>query len=93
MHARRAGSLPDGSALPGFLAGKRVMALDLGLLIAGAKERGELEQRVTGMLADIRAAGDVILMCAAPAAPAASVCYVTWARLACMWPACGKQPL
>ena len=40
------------------------MQLDLGLLIAGAKERGELESRVTGLLSEIRAAGDVVLMCA-----------------------------
>ena len=39
------------------------MQLDLGLLIAGAKERGELESRVTGLLSEIRAAGDVVLMC------------------------------
>ena len=59
-----AGALPDGAALPAFLQGKRVMQLDLGLLIAGAKERGELESRVTGLLSEIRAAGDVVLMCA-----------------------------
>ena len=41
-----------------------MMQLDLGLLIAGAKERGELESRVTGLLSEIRAAGDVVLMCA-----------------------------
>ncbi|CAK0784796.1 hypothetical protein CVIRNUC_008000 [Coccomyxa viridis] len=56
------GALPDGAALPAFLRGKRVMQLDLGLLIAGAKERGELESRVTGLLSEIRAAGDVVLM-------------------------------
>ena len=58
------GALPDGAALPAFLRGKRVMQLDLGLLIAGAKERGELESRITGLLSEIRAAGDVVLMCA-----------------------------
>lgn len=40
------------------------MALDVGLLIAGAKERGELEARVAGLLADAAATGDVIFMCA-----------------------------
>ncbi len=40
------------------------MQLDLGLLIAGAKERGKLESRVTSLLSEIRAAGDVMLMCA-----------------------------
>ena len=64
MLARCTGALPDGAALPAFLRGKRVMQLDLGLLIAGAKERGELESRVTSLLSEIRAAGDVVLMCA-----------------------------
>ena len=32
----------------GVLTDKRVVSLDVGLLMAGAKERGELEQRVTG---------------------------------------------
>lgn len=63
-----AGMLPDGAPLPAFLRGKRVMQLDLGLLIAGAKERGELESRVTNLLSEIRAAGDVMLMCALPPA-------------------------
>ncbi|CAL5223254.1 g5736 [Coccomyxa viridis] len=56
------GALPDGAPLPAFLKGKRVMQLDLGLLIAGAKERGELESRVTNLLSEIRAAGNVMLM-------------------------------
>lgn len=33
---------PDGSPLPAFLHGKRVMQLDVGLLIAGAKVGGAL---------------------------------------------------
>ena len=56
------GVLPDGSPLPSFLEGKRVLSLDLGLVLAGAKERGELESRITKMLAEIDACGDVILM-------------------------------
>jgi len=56
------GVLPDGSPLPSFLENKRVLSLDLGLVLAGAKERGELENRVTKMLAEIDACGDVILM-------------------------------
>lgn len=55
-------TLPDGSLLPEFLVGKRVMSLDIGLLIAGAKERGELESRVTKILAEAKAAGNIILM-------------------------------
>jgi len=56
------GTLPDGDPLPAFLAHKRILSLDLGLVLAGAKERGELESRITKMLAEIEAAGDVILV-------------------------------
>lgn len=55
-------STPGGSPLPGFLVGKKILQLDVGLLIAGAKERGELERRVTSMLAELRTRKDVILM-------------------------------
>jgi ATP-dependent Clp protease ATP-binding subunit ClpC len=40
----------------------RTAQLDVGLLMAGAKERGELENRVTRLLQESREAGDVILM-------------------------------
>jgi ATP-dependent Clp protease ATP-binding subunit ClpC len=36
---------------------KRIMSLDVGLLIAGAKERGELESRVTSLIREVREAG------------------------------------
>ena len=39
------------------------MSLDLGLLISGAKERGELESRVTNILSECKDAGNIILMC------------------------------
>ncbi|KAG2487970.1 hypothetical protein HYH03_013410 [Edaphochlamys debaryana] len=52
----------DGSPLPEFLLGKRILQLDVGLLIAGAKERGELESRVTKLIAEIKEAGNMILM-------------------------------
>ncbi|KIY97633.1 putative ATP-dependent Clp protease ATP-binding subunit [Monoraphidium neglectum] len=52
----------DGSPLPQFLEKKRIMQLDVGLLIAGAKERGELENRVTRLMQETRDAGDVVLM-------------------------------
>ena len=48
--------------VPEFLKDKRVLSLDVGLLMAGAKERGELESRVTGLLAEIKEKGDVVLM-------------------------------
>lgn len=53
---------PDGSPLPTFLHDKRVMSLDVGLLIAGAKERGELESRMTKLISEIKESGNVILM-------------------------------
>ncbi|MEQ9337123.1 MAG: ATP-dependent chaperone ClpB [Miltoncostaeaceae bacterium] len=50
------GDIPEG------LAGKRVVALDIGSLLAGAKYRGEFEDRLKAVLAEIEAAaGEVIL--------------------------------
>lgn len=40
----------------------RVRTLQVGLVIAGAKERGELENRVTRLVAECKDAGDVVLM-------------------------------
>ncbi len=51
-----AGDIPEG------LAGKRVVALDVGSLLAGAKYRGEFEDRLKAVLKEIEdAAGEVIL--------------------------------
>ncbi|KAG9150872.1 hypothetical protein Leryth_003011 [Lithospermum erythrorhizon] len=47
--------------VPIFLLNKRVMSLDIGLLISGAKERGELESRMTNLIKEIKNSGDVIL--------------------------------
>jgi ATP-dependent Clp protease ATP-binding subunit ClpC len=52
----------EGSPLPAFLKTKRVLQLDVGLLMAGAKERGELENRVTRLIQETKDSGDVILM-------------------------------
>jgi ATP-dependent Clp protease ATP-binding subunit ClpB len=48
--------------VPESLQNKRLMALDLGALIAGAKYRGEFEERLTAILKEITAAaGEIIL--------------------------------
>lgn len=47
--------------VPPFLLNKRIMSLDIGLLIAGAKERGELEARVTALLKETLKSGNIIL--------------------------------
>ena len=47
--------------VPEQLMGKRVMALDMASLVAGTKYRGEFEERIRDVIAEIRRAGDVIL--------------------------------
>lgn len=56
------GVCPDGSPIPKFLEDMRVMQLDVALLMAGAKERGMLEQRVTSLVEEVSSASDIILM-------------------------------
>mmetsp|Transcript_2298 Transcript_2298/g.5758 ORF Transcript_2298/g.5758 Transcript_2298/m.5758 type:complete len:888 (+) Transcript_2298:213-2876(+) len=56
------GTHEDGAAVPDFLLRKRILSLDVGLMVAGAKERGELENRVTKLIAECREDGDIILM-------------------------------
>ena len=48
--------------VPGGLEDKRLFALDMGALIAGAKYRGEFEERLKAVLDDIKASdGEIIL--------------------------------
>lgn len=48
--------------VPESLRGKRILALDLGLLIAGAKYQGEFEERLKGILKEIEASKDEIIL-------------------------------
>lgn len=48
--------------MPEGLKGRRVLALDMGALVAGAKYRGEFEERLKGVLNDLaKQEGNVIL--------------------------------
>ena len=48
--------------VPDTLKDRKLMALDMGSLIAGAKYRGEFEERLKGVLDEVKAAeGDIIL--------------------------------
>jgi ATP-dependent Clp protease ATP-binding subunit ClpB len=50
------GEVPEG------LRGKRILALDMGALIAGAKYRGEFEERLKGVLKDLaKQEGNIVL--------------------------------
>ena len=46
---------------PEILRGKRVVSLDLASMLAGAKYRGEFEERLKKVMGEIKAAGNVIL--------------------------------
>ena len=48
-------------SVPSNLLGKRVMVLDMGTLLAGTKYRGEFEERLKNIIAEIEDAGDIIL--------------------------------
>ncbi len=48
--------------VPESLSGKKLMALDMGALIAGAKYRGEFEERLKAVLSEVTAAaGEIVL--------------------------------
>ena len=48
--------------VPDILDGKKIVQLDMGLLIAGTKYRGEFEERLKKIMDEIRQAGNVILV-------------------------------
>ena len=50
------------SEIPDILEGKKVVQLDMGLLVAGTKYRGEFEERLKKIMDEIRQAGNVILI-------------------------------
>jgi ATP-dependent Clp protease ATP-binding subunit ClpB len=47
--------------VPESLKGKRLIALDLAAMVAGAKYRGEFEERLKAVLAEIRSAGGQVI--------------------------------
>ena len=47
--------------VPEALAGKRLLTLDIGSLVAGTKYRGEFEERLKKVIEEIKAAGNCIL--------------------------------
>jgi ATP-dependent Clp protease ATP-binding subunit ClpC len=50
-----------GEEIPDVLAGKRILSLDLGSVVAGTKYRGEFEERLKKIMKEMSQAGNVIL--------------------------------
>lgn len=48
--------------IPEHLEDKKIIQLDMGLLVAGTKYRGEFEERLKKIMDEIRAAGNIILL-------------------------------
>jgi ATP-dependent Clp protease ATP-binding subunit ClpC len=48
--------------VPETIEGKKVITLDLGLLVAGTKYRGEFEERLKKLMEEIKQADDIILV-------------------------------
>ena len=53
--------LLESEAVPEALGGKRVLCLDMGLVVAGTKYRGEFEERIKKILYEVSQAGNIIL--------------------------------
>jgi ATP-dependent Clp protease ATP-binding subunit ClpC len=47
--------------VPETLLGKRVVTLDMGALVAGTKYRGEFEERLKKVIAELKSAGNCVL--------------------------------
>ncbi len=52
--------ISDGS-IPEILAGNRILSLDIPGMLAGAKYRGEFEERLKNMISEVKNAGNIIL--------------------------------
>lgn len=53
----------ESNDVPEILSGKKVVALDLGAMIAGSRFRGEFEERLKAVIEEVqRAAGEIIMM-------------------------------
>ena len=48
-------------AVPDVLSGKRILCLDMGLIVAGTKYRGEFEERIKKIMREVTQAGNIIL--------------------------------
>ena len=47
--------------VPELLSGKRLIALDMALMVAGTKYRGQFEERIKALMEEIEKSGDVLL--------------------------------
>ena len=47
--------------MPQTLMGKRILALDLSLIVAGTKYRGQFEERLKGIISELTGSDDVII--------------------------------
>ena len=50
-----------GNSVPEILRGKRMVVLDLALMVAGTKYRGQFEERIKAVMTEVRRVKDVIL--------------------------------
>ena len=50
-----------GNEVPEILRNRRIVVLDLALMVAGTKYRGQFEERIKAVMTEVRRAGDVVL--------------------------------